>query len=358
MTDELILTEENDDLFSETLKVTDFNPPKVLERDSESFITRSPRVKIVTPIKENKRSRGRERDYRNEDSEDEDSTFQAPEPMTFSPTRSPKVDLSDDDEINRRVLKLISFSGEIKYEKEPEKIRDLCEQAFRVKFHSLSINYPQYFKDKDDIYPEGKSLNVVHKYYHEILKNIYVNMNIDNYETWYMIAWLVIELIAVKVFDITIASGITKSQMARLYKKKTLLIELGEDFFPESGGEKSSIQYRLGWSFLQDIIVFLAIKYLADCIGGEDMVEWCRELADKLLDNHITPENIESGEANNIEEGNSNLLEEMLGSFGGKGGSLKDIIVDLGTSWTESTSKNKGKKKRNRKRGGGIIYGE
>ena len=87
------------------------------------------------------------------------------------------------------------------------------------------------------------------------------------------------------------------------------------------------------------------------------MVEQCRVLVEKLMDSHITTENIESGEAKNIEANEGSLVDNLLGGLGGMDGSLKDIIVELGSQFTEGTSKSsKGKKKGSKKNT--IIFGE
>jgi len=364
MTDELILTEDNEDLFSTkevpSFETDDFDLPTLLSSTSntknKSVFGNTPVIKFMTPVR---KTRNRNRggggegggEEEDQDSEDDQMNFSAPEPIPFSPIRSPKVDLTDDDDVNEHVRKLVSYSGQIDYDKEPDKVQELCEEIYRSKFQTLRVHYPEYEPE----YPEGKSLNKVHKYYHELIKNIYVNMNIGQYETWYLIVLLAIEVIVVQVFNIPFG-GYTKSEMKRMYRKKSMLIELGESWYPDGSGEKASIQYRLGSDMIWSIVTFIAVKILADWVGGDEMVETCRMVVDKLMDSNITTENIESGEAKNIEASEGNLTDSLLGGFGGMDGSLKDIIVEMGSQWTEDSSKNKKKKGTNKKNT--VIWGE
>jgi len=288
MSDELILTEENEDLFStvrqtpQVSKLDDFDPPQLLS--DEGIVAKTPVIKFMTPVR-----REKIRNIKNisEEDSEEKNRFLAPEPVPFSPVRSPKVDLTDDDDVNEHVRKLISFPGQQDYDDEPEKIQEVCFECFKSKFQTLTINYPEY----DIEFPESKSLNKIHKYYHELIKSVYVNMNIGQYETWYIIGILAVELIAVQVFNLPM-SGYTKSEMKRMYRYRSLLIELGESFYPTGTGEQSSIEWRMFSAMGWNIVTFLAVKVIADWVGGDDMVEVCRQVIEQLMDSHITTENI------------------------------------------------------------------
>lgn len=364
MADELILTEDNEDLFSVKPESNiedagDFDPPPLLSEADNNFTfgNKSPVIKFMTPVR---RGRGRKERFRDDDSEDEgtglgsadaapNDGFSAPEPVPFSPVRSPKVDLTDDDDVNDHVRKLVSYPGQIDYDKEPEKVQELCEEVFRSKFMNLKVHYPEYEPE----YPEGKSLNKVHKYYHELIKSIYVNMNIGQYETWYLIGLLALEVLFVQVFNIPFG-GFTRSELKRMHRKKSMLIELGEEWYPNGTGEKASVQYRLAEDMIWNVVTFIAVKYLAEWVGGDDMVEKCRSVVETLMDSPINMENIESGEARDIQSGDKNMAEGLLGSLGGLEGGLKDILVEVGSQFTEGGDRKKGKKKKKTT----IAFGE
>jgi hypothetical protein len=352
MSDGLILTEDNEDLFDTRNDTGDFDPPSLFSEKkyvNSEFMEGTPVIKFMTPVKKNKR---RVFDRREDDDEDdEDDEFKVPEPVPFSPFRSPKVDLTDDDDINEHVRKLVSCPRQIDYENEPDKIKELCEEVFRSKIQTLRVHYPEYEPE----YPEEKSLNKIHKYYHELIKSIYINMNIGQYETWYLIALLAAEVVFVQVFNIPFG-GYTKSELKRMYRKKSMLIELGESWYPTGEGEKSSIEYRLASDMFWNMLTFIAVKIMADWVGGDEMIETCRAVVEKLMDSHITTENIETGEARNIEENEGSLTDNILGNLTGMGGNLKDIIVEMGSQWTEKSSKDSGKGKKKKKNT--VVWGE
>lgn len=342
MGDDLIITEENEDLFGSARD--DFNPPPILS--SENILDKSPVIKFMTPVRKGK-SRVDHLGKRDEEEEEDDEDFTPPEPISFSPVRSPKVDLSDDDEVNLHVRQKVNHPGVMDYENEPEKIQEICHECFKAKFQSLIINYPEYKIE----YPEGKSLNKIHKFYHELIKSIYVNMNISQYETYYTLGLLAVELIAVQVFNLPMA-GYTQSELKRMYRYRALLIELGESFYPDGTGEMASIEWRVFSAMGWNIIVFLAVKLICSWVGGDEMTDLFREIADQILNNPITRDNIESGEAKDIDAGNSNLIGDLLGG----GGDLKDILSGLGTMWNNNTENNrkKGKREGRRQR---VVWG-
>lgn len=343
MGDGLIVTEDNEDLFT-TVNPTqetasekdDFAPPPLLTDE------KTPVIKFMTPVRKNV-----EKTY-NHDEDDEDDEFSPPEPVSFNPVRTPQLDLSDDDDVNEHVRRLISFPGEQNYDNEPEKIQELCEEMFRIKYQNLRANYSPKFKIE---FPEGKSLNKIHKYYHEWIKTIYVNFNISQYETYYMLSLLVIELVGVQVFGLPM-SGYTENEMSRRYRYRSLMIELGESFYPDGTGEPSSIEWRVFTSIAWNIIIFVAVKVIANWVGGEDMVEWVREVIDQLLDNPISKDNIESGEANDIDAGNNEKIQNILG---GGNGSMADIVTGIGTMFTKNME-GKQRKRKDRKRER-VVYG-
>jgi hypothetical protein len=336
MTDNLIVTEENEDLFPPGSprpggsKKDDFDPPPLL--DEEKLLRKSPTIKFMTPVPRPKAKRNK---VFVDEEEDEDEGFHPPEPTFSTPVRTPKIDLTDDDDINDHVRKLVSCPGPVDYSKEPEKIKELCEDVFRSKFNSLSMNYKQY---RSIEYPEDRPLNKIHKYYHDLIKNIYVNMSISQYETYYMLTLLALEFLAVNIFHLPL-EGYTKSEMKRMYRYKALLIELGEAFYPDGTGEQSSIEWRLFWAMGFNIVVFLVVKIVSEWVIGDDsMKEGFRAVIEQLVDNPITKENIESGEANDISEQNDSFIGDILG-----GSSLKDFIVEVGSEWNENTAQERKK---------------
>ena len=217
---DIIKTTSNEDLFDE--EIDDFNPPPII--NNSSILEQTPVIKFVTPI--------RKKTVEKDNFEDIFKVTRNLEKR--SPIRTPVPDPSDDDDVNERVRSLISSGVNISYDQENEKVKDLCFEAFRTKFQNLIINYPDYSIE----FPEDKSLDKIHKYYHEIIKSIYVNMNIGQTQLSYILFLMVVEFICVKAFNLPMA-GFTKIELKRMYKYNSLMIELGEAFYPTAGGPPS-----------------------------------------------------------------------------------------------------------------------
>ena len=265
---------------------------------------------------------------------------------------SPKPDYSDEDVINRRVNFLINNPNDITYDNENDKVVEACYRAFEAKYKSLSVNYPDYNIE----YPEGKHINKIHSKYHEYIKNIYVNLNLPQTQIMYAICLFVLEFVLIKAFGIP-ASGLTSSELKKLYKHNTLLIELGESFYSTSyGGEPESLEWRLFKTLAWNIILFIGVKLITNYIGAEEYNDVTRNLIEKMTDNNINRTTIETGEAREEAEDNQGL-GDLLESVGGglfSGGStdLIDLLGGIGSSFTSGLEKQnrKGKKRERRRR--------
>ena len=295
-----------------SLDKDDFDPPEIIKKNNDFNTT--PTIKFMTPI----RSR--------------EENFDIPR-IVKPPILSPRIDLSDEDDINRRVSFLVNKSSDVNYQKEPKEIMELCLDAFEHKFNNLKTNYPEY----NIKFPKDKSLEKIHKIYHQTIKSIYVNMNIGQTQLVYILTLMVLEFLAVKFLNIPMA-GFTKMELKRMYKYNSLMIELGESMYPMGGGDSSPIEWRIlstvGWN----VIIFLAVKIISSYVGGDAMMETIRSVMDDLTDSPVTKENIETGTAKNMDttSGLSGMVEDIIG--GGKGDGMNgfvDIISNLGTSFTE-----------------------
>lgn len=328
-----------------------FDPPPMISPD---ILSQTPIIRLTTPIRK-KEDEFTIPEVREESIPTyEQSPTRSPKRPHYTPT-SPVIDISDEDEINERVASLIGFPGDQDYTKEPKAIKEICMEAFRVKFSNLKVNYP----DKKIEFPEGKKLERVHKAYHSHIKNIYVNMNLDQIQLGYIMGLMVFEFLAIKAFGIPMA-GFTKMELKRMYRYNHLMIELGESFYvngggPGGGGAKTSLEYRIGTSFLWNILIFLGLKLITKYIGGESMTGLIRSAVDKIIDNPITIDNIESGEANHMQEedGLNGLLDGVMGN----GSNITEILANLGTNFTEKME-NKGKKKEPTKKKRRVIFDE
>lgn len=332
-----------------------FDPPPDITPD---LLSRTPVIRLTTPIRQ-RETKKREEEF---DIPEVKEVKRSPIPTIVpspkrSPLRSPTtpvIDLSDEDDINERVHELISFPGEQDYSKEPEKIKELCEEAYKIKFKSLSMNYP----DRRIEYPEGKKLERVHKAYHSHIKSIYVDMNLDQIQLGYVMCLMAFEFVAIKAFGVPMA-GFTKMEMKRMYRYNHLMIELGESLFPETGGGKgggprSPLEYRIATSFAWNVVIFLGLKFLSKYLGGESMTGVVRGAIDKMLDNPITVDNIEDGTATGQQEGMDGMFEGLVT---GGGTDLTEILANIGTNFTQKMENKNGEKKTKKKKRR-VIFNE
>lgn len=330
--DNKIQAQERDNLFEDFSNNNEVLPD---EDEFEKVSIKTPDIKILTPLRRKKP------DFDDLFNGDFNSMFKLPLP------RSPKPDYSDEEAVNERVKKLINNSNAINYEKEPEKIQEAVREAFAIKFQNLAINYP----DLNIKYPEGKSLNIIHKNYHEIIKSIYVNMNLGQTQLSYILILMVMEFICVKVFSLPMA-GFTKMELKRMYKYQSLMIELGESMYSSGQeGPPQSIEWRMASTFFWNIVIFLGIKVISSYVGGEAMTDTIRNIIDKLMDNNINVDNIESGEAKKINEEDNSMFSGLFGNGGDGTSEIAELISTFGTSFTQKMENNKrgpGPKKKRR----------
>lgn len=323
---ETISPEENKDDEEEKEIIDDFNPPPVIA-DEDTFLAQTPIIRFTTPIRRKR-----------EPSVEEEVSFPSIPPPNIK-MMTPVPDYSDDDVVNQRVKNLISQSTDINYDQENEKVQDAALEAYTIKYQNLSINYPEY----NITFPEGKSLNTIHKHYHEVIKSIYVNMNLGQTQLGYILCLMVLEFICVKAFNLPMA-GFTKMELKRMYKYNALMIELGESMYSSGGGTPSPIEWRIASTFFWNVVIFLGIKIISSYIGGDSMVDIVRNVIDKMMDNPITPENIETGEARNI-NAQQNDVGDVFGNLFGGGGDgtseLTELISTLGTNFTEKMESSK-----------------
>lgn len=260
----------------------------------------------------------------------------------LSPTKMNFVDVDDEDEIQERVADLINDPGKIDYNLEQEEVQIACKETFKSKFTNLKLNYP----DRGIEFPAEKSLNKIHDTYHAVIKSIYVNMNLGQLQLGYIIVLMAIEFVCVKAFNIPLA-GFTKMELKRMYRYNQLMVELGENLY-SAGNSQWPIEWRILGTLVMNIVIFVALKFLAQYVGGESMSEVIRNAVDKVLDNPVTKDNIEKGSASKASTTADGLGSMMDGMMGGDGGGMADLIASLGTGFTQKME-NSAKKEKKRK---------
>lgn len=317
-----------------------FEEDEIEEEKEEEISVKTPTIRVLTPV------RKKNIDFKN--------IFEGADFKKMFPVphiSEPQPDYSDEDEVNERVRKLISNSNNVDYTNEPEVVRDAVLDAYEAKYKSLATNYPDYAVK----FQREKNLNIIHKNYHNAIKNIYAHMNVGQTQLAYILILLVMEVVCIKVFNLPMA-GFTKMEMKRMYKHNALMIELGIAMYPSGGeGEAQPIEWRIATTFLWNIVIFLGIKLLSSYMGGEGMIDTVRTIVDKLFENNINMDNIETGEAKKINAEENDLFSGLFD--GGDGASeLAEFISSLGSSFTQNMENNrKGPKPRAKSR---VIFDE
>lgn len=261
--------------------------------------------------------------------------------------KSPKINYDNEDEITRRVLKLINKSCDINYDNEHEKVQEAAMEAFIIKYQNLKINYSDSDIGKNIDFPKNKNLNFIHKHYHGIIKSIYVSMNLGQTKLCYVLILMVLEFICVKALGLPMA-GFTKLELNRMYKYESMMIELGESWYSSGGeGEPQPIEWRIATSFIWNVVIFLGIKIVSNYMENENMVEIIRGIVDKLFENNVNKEDIETGEAKKMQSEGEEL---MKGLDGGGFTELMNMVTNIGGGLTRGmeNQRKKGPVKKNR----------
>ena len=302
-------------------------------------VNNSPKVRIMTPIRKKK-----ELNIPRIDNTNDIYVNRSPmrTPLRNSPLRSPSspaLSVTDDDEVNDKIMGLINNPLDIDYSNESNEIKNLCLEAFKTKYANLKLNNKGY----DIEFPEGKKLNRIHRTYHGHVKDIFVSLNLGQIQIGYIVGIMGLEIFAIKILGLPM-SGFTKLELKRMYKYHSMMIEFGHTMY-SFGGESWSLEWRVGSTFMWNIFLFLGVKMLSKYIGGDSMIEVIRDTVDQIVENPVSRDDVESG---NIPNTNSNQENDMSGLFnmfgGGGGGSdngMADLIANMGTSMTDNMEKNK-----------------
>lgn len=256
---------------------------------------------------------------------------------------TPEIDYENVEAIKERVMKLINKSCDVNYEKEHEKVKELVYEAFSVKYQNLKMHYPDY----DIVFPSDKSLNLIHKQYHEIIKTIYVEMNMGSTQLCYVLFLLVLEFVFVKALGVPM-NGFAELELKRMYKYHSLMIELGESNYVGageggSGGKAQSIEWRIATTFAWNVIIFLGINIISNYLGSGNMADYIRDIIEKIFETNINKADIENGKAKDVAGQGEELLSNLTSAGGFK--DMINLVTKLGSGI------NKNADNRNRKKG-------
>jgi len=251
--------------------------------------------------------------------------------------------LTSEEIFKKRLNEIVTNNIDYDYTEEDDKVKEACLEIFITKFKILNDNYPE---KKIECPKEMtiKNINRIHKEYHNHIKNIFVESNIDYVEILYLVSVAVLEVVAVRIFDLPM-SGFTKSEYKRFIKYRTMFIELGHEVIPY-GSAQFPIKHRMIFTFVFNIIVFIVGKVILKKFLGNDnsdgFVDVIRDFIDKLKEPSVSMEDVEEGPKKIDEikkmkkDSDAGINLEQLGI---NGDNIMGIIANMVSVYTSSGQK-------------------
>jgi hypothetical protein len=311
--------EEQELVISPKIQEKKFNPPPVIQKPK--LLPKTPVMRFDEPEIEQPKERKPETPVHISQADDDDIKMPTPvqsdrhiRTHNFRSPASPVSATAVSPEVRDKAWSLISDPLFSDFRKESTQIQDVCSEFLRNKFNSLAAAYP----DRGISYPENLSLGKIHRSYHETLKSIHVSMNLSSYRLGYILCILAIEFVCVKVLGLPM-SGFTKMEWQRIKKYDQLMMEIGETMY-SYGTTQWPLHYRMAFSFAMNIVIFIGLKFAIDKIGfgGEKGMNIGRAMIDKIMDNSVSREDVETGKATGDTLGDGYLSEGNIGALLGK----------------------------------------
>lgn len=168
---------------------------------------------------------------------------------------------------------------------------------FNIKFDMLRETWPQYMIPHP---PMNMSLSQVHIIYNHYVKHIYSRENAQTYTLYIIIAWLIMEIICVKLLKLP-AGGFTKFRMNRMGKYRMLLIQLGEKYNQGGSGSGWPVEVKILVISLVEMVVFIAVRWLLGFLD-ENATESTTNFITDLIDKQFGITGIRGNTNTNIPE--------------------------------------------------------
>jgi len=152
------------------------------------------------------------------------------------------------------------------YASMPEDERKQWREEFRIKFGLLRKGFRDY--SIPDLDPE-EPLEMIHLRYERYIRHIHISGAADSYRNYLLLYFLILEFIATKLLGLP-ANGFTMAQLNSMSRYEDLLIKLGEKWYVP-GGSEWPVEYRIVFLSLFNMVLFIAMKWLAKYVGGENV---------------------------------------------------------------------------------------
>ena len=143
--------------------------------------------------------------------------------------------------------------------------------TFRIRLGLIRESFPNYLIPD---FPETMSLEQIHAQYDTYVRHIHSSQDADQYKTWLILGWLVIEIVCT-YFGLNIG-GFTFTQMRSMNKYNRLLLELGENNYKAGATPAAAfnaswpVELRLIFVSLASAIVFIGLKMLINYVGANN----------------------------------------------------------------------------------------
>ena len=229
--------------------------------------------------------------------------------------------------LKEHAITLINTTDCPDYSKESNEVLQLCYNEFEKKFETLSIYYP----DENITFPDNISIDKIHKRYHNHLKQLFIKVNLPQYQMIAVIAFFVLEIIAVKFLNLPL-SGFAKMEIKKLYKYHSMIIEIGGLVYSTGGEDNTPVHWKLVKTLGMSIGLFIVLKIVMSYFSEDEKVlETIKNILEKLMEDPISPNEIENGKAEQLKEERSATggLGEMFGGL-----DLTGLLSNLVTGFT------------------------
>lgn len=170
-----------------------------------------------------------------------------------------------------------------------EEKEKLKKKEYKWRYHMINQQYKNDPEIKMPIYLESKSVEELEEDYEDVMRQISLKENVENYRQYLIGSWMVMEYIGTQIIGIDLM-GFTEAQTKAMNKYERLLIELGAKR-SDSWQSNWPVEIRLIALTLFQAVIFFLGKILAD--KNPNMVS---------MFNTFTGQNISSHEPKNTTE--------------------------------------------------------
>jgi hypothetical protein len=143
----------------------------------------------------------------------------------------------------------------------PEEYEKKKRQEYKWRYHIIREQY----KNTDmelPIFDKYKPIEELEENYEEALRNITLKENVEQYRTYLLASWLVMEYVGTQLIGIDLV-GFTEAQMGAMHKYERLLIELGAKR-SENWQSNWPVELRLLALVLFQAVIFFLCKVISD----------------------------------------------------------------------------------------------